>query len=449
MDNFVNGLIASNQYTSFDDVLNDSAYIHTLVRYHVLNSQYKTFEFPFGTFSQPTLSNDFLNVNIIFEQDSSSYEINREARVVNKNIKASNGFVHTISAMLTPITMNSYNWLKNRPSSFSIMTAAIEATGYDSIINVDMKLKNQTLQPFTLLIEPDSIFKKVNLHSSIGNISSFEQLANAISPNRTDYRNSTNPLNIFVGYHILTGSKFLNELQADATNYGTFADIPLFINGKGLDIIINPGKYDFMSEKGDSTSFVGLLYDQSNVNTQSGAIHFVNQIMEIRPPFKAEVRFGFEDEPAINEFRKLDGAYLIDNHDLLNNITWSGADLSYVKVSMDAAHYWVDDYLEIVGDFKISYTIPKVTQGKYDVFMNANSFNEKNAVVEVTIDGQKIGGLVDLTKGGNASNPFYNWGNGYPLGPVDFKTYKHHTIEIKSLIPGIFIFDFIKFVPIK
>jgi len=65
-------------------------------------------------------------------------------------------------------------------------------------------------------------------------------------------------------------------------------------------------------------------------------------------------------------------------------------------------------------------------------------------VVEVFIDGKKVGGLVDLTTGGTSSSPIQR----IKLGTVDFIRYDRHVIEITSLIPGRLIWDYLRFEPI-
>lgn len=423
------------QFTSLEELLKDNAYVEALARYHVVNMGTSSYEFPFGAFSEPTLSGDFLNVNFILAKDTTYYKINNQAPVTKTNIEASNGYIHAIGTMLKPITQNSYGWLKKNPN-YSILTAAIEATGMKTIIDVDMKLEDQPLKPFTLLVEPDAVYKKRNINS-------FQDLANAISPGRTDYTNIANPLNLFVAYHFLTEAKFLDDLQGRSTNYNTFADIPLTINGLGLDILINRGKEEFV-DNGDTTNYVGIDYDASNEVTQSGAVHFIDQILKPQIPSRSIVTFEFYEELELNAYRQKGGSYLIENEDLFDFVTWSGAELFYVKSNDDAERAWSKDYMQIDGDFTISYQIPKIIQGKYDVYLQADAYSSQNALVELFIDGIKLGGLIDLTKGGSSNNPY----SSIKVGSIDFKKYASHTIEIRSLIPGRLKWDYIRFEPI-
>lgn len=430
-------LKTNGKYATLDALTADKVFVSALARYHVVNMGTTTYEFPFGAFNEPTLSGDFLNVNFILAKDTTYYKINNQAQVTKANIELSNGYIQVIGTMLTPITQNSYGWLKNNPK-FTIFTAALEATGLKTKIDVDMKKKDQTLLPFTMLVEPDAIYK-------MRNVNSFADLAKLVSPDRTDYTNAANPLNLFVGYHMLNDLRFLDDLQGKSTNYVTFADIPLTINGVGLDIVINKGKEIFVGSKNDTTDYIGIDYDASNIVTQSGAIHLINQIMKAQVPSRSIVTYEFYDEPALNEYRRKGGSYLIENHDLLKNVKWSGSTkLFYVKSFDQPERSWSNDYLQTDGDFDISYVVPKIIQGKYNVFISADAYNSQNALVELYIDGNKLGGLVDLTKGGSANWPFYS----FKIGAVDFKKYSSHTIEIKSLIPGRFLWDYVRFEPI-
>ena len=435
VDDFISS--SNGEYANLEALLNDKAFSEALAKYHILNQGVASNEFPFGTFNQPTLSNDFLNVNFDVQSDTTFYKINNQAQVIKANIELSNGYIQVIGAMLKPITLNSYGWLKKN-SGYSIFTAALEATGIDKTINVDMRIEDQLLKPFTMLVEPDAVYKKRNINS-------VEDLMQTISPGRTDYTNSTNPLNVFVGYHLVTGSSFLDDLAKYNTNYSTFADIPVRINGLGLDIVINKSpELVFIDENQDTTDFVGLDYDVSNVNTQSGPIHFITQILKPWVPARADQNFGLWDEPLLQRYGALGGNFSIETQSELDNITWSGEELVYVK-SIDASdNAWNNDYLLIEGDFSLTYNIAKIIQGKYDVFIQADGFNSRNAVVEVYIDGNKLGGLIDLTKDGSANDPFHF----YKVGTIDFKKYEGHAVQIKTLIPGILKLDVIQFKPI-
>jgi uncharacterized surface protein with fasciclin (FAS1) repeats len=434
IDNFIKN---TEGISSINDILNNPAYAAAFARYHVVNMGVHTQDFPFGAFPEPTLSDDYLTVSFIIQPDTSYYKINNQASVTFPNIEVSNGYIHLIETALEPITFTSYGWLQQN-SGYSIFKGALELTGVKSLIDFNIK-DSETISPVTLLVESDEVYKKRGINT-------IEDLVAYVSPNDNNYTSIANPLFNYCTYHILTGGRYINAFEGTATNYTTLSEIPLNINGLGNDLLINKGKqvFDIIISGTDTTiiDYIGFDYDRSNVTTQSGAIHIIDQIMTQVTPSRAEVNFEFWEEPTINEYRREPGTYLIEDENLLNNIEWEGADLQFIKAGEDITA-WSDDYLEINGDFRISYQIPRIIQGKYTVFLGAERFNSTNALVEVYIDGKKVSGLIDLSTGGTANNPFQR----IELGTVDFKKYESHKVEIIPLIPGRFLWDHIGFKP--
>jgi uncharacterized surface protein with fasciclin (FAS1) repeats len=439
-NNAVNQFIEeSNQFSSLNDLLNDLEYVSALSRYHVVNMALSTDQFPFGALPEYTLSDDILTVSFVIEPDTAYYKINNQAPVVKENIELSNGYIHIISKTLIPVTFTSYQWLEQH-TGYSIFKAAIDATGLNETLNLNIKDDTANLHPFTLLIEHDSVYNKRNIYS-------FDDLANLISPGNSDYTNTLNPLYNFTAYHILEESMFLDDFVDVVTNYPTYSEIPLNINGTGLDIVINKGKeiFDSIINPPDTTiiDYIGFYYDESNVLTQSGAIHFIDQILKQQRPSRAIQTLEFYEESLLNEYRLEDGTYLIEDTSWLDVVKWSGADLFFIEEGEESTA-WSDDYLFLDGDFIISYKIPKIVQGKYTAFLGAEAYNRANALIEVYIDGKNTGRLFDLATGGSSAYPFAR----IELGTINFTKYDSHIIEIRSLIPGRFSWDYIRFEPL-
>ncbi|KPK84384.1 MAG: hypothetical protein AMS27_10070 [Bacteroides sp. SM23_62_1] len=429
----------SNRFSSLNDLLNDLDYVYELSRYHIVNIGINSNDFPFGALPDYTLSGDYLTVSFVIETDTSYYVINNQAPVIKPDIELSNGYIHIINNTLIPITFTSYEWFEQH-EGFTIFKDLIDATGLQETIDINLKDETNTARPFTLLIEPDSVYHKRNINS-------LDDLAKLISPDNSDYTNLSNPLYNFATYHILAESKFLNDFIDIATNYITYSEIPLNINGKGLDIMINKGKevFDTIIDQKDTViiDYVGFYYDESNIITQSGAIHFINQVLKQQRPSRAIQTFEFYEEPLLNEYRQEQGLYLIEDTSWLNVIKWSGTDLFFVETRDDASPAWGGDYLFMDGDFVISYTFPKIIQGKYTAYLGADAYSWENALIEVFIDGKKTGTLINLASGGTAGNPFAQ----IDLGTINFLKYEEHTVEIRSLIPGRFLWDYIRFEP--
>ncbi len=429
----------SGTYSNLDELVADTAYVRIFGRYHIVDMSINTNDFPFGALPEYTLSGDLLTVSFVNEPDTSYYKINNQSPVVLPNVELSNGYVHVINTALSPVVYTTYGWLELHPG-YTILKDAIDATGLKTSFDINIKLDKEA-NSFTFLAEPDSVFARRNINS-------FEDLANYISPGNTDYTNVSNPLNNFIRYHQLTDTRFLDNFVDVITNYSTYSEIPLNINGSGLDIAINKGKqnFDTLISGIDTTiiDFVGFYYDNSNILTQSGVVHFINQILTQQKPSRAIQTFQFYEEALFNEFRLVPGTYLVEDSTSLNTIKYKGVDLFFVKSDDAASTAWSGDYIMLNGDFSITYKIPKLVQGSYTVFLGADAFNTENALIEISIDGIVMGGLLDLSTGGSSAYPFAQT----KIGTIDFIKYEQHTIGIKSLIPGKFNWDYIRFEPL-
>ncbi len=451
-DAAIDSFLLNSSYATFEDMLADKDFVWYFARYHVVSGKYDANDFPFGAFADLTLTDDYLAVSFINETDTSYYKINNQAQVIQTNLEMSNGFIHLIKVALTPVTTTTYGWLMNQ-SGYSIFRDAVEATGLNNLLNINPKV-TETVLPFTLFLEHDTTFHKAGIFS-------FTDLVDLISPDRADFNDPLNPLYNFVAYHIVTERYFLENFMQNSngdrlsTNYSTYSDIPLHIDGRGNDIRINVGKEVFdtiIHANGDSTfiNFVGFNYDASNIVTQSGVIHIIDRVLKQQKPSQALLTIEIMDRPLFDEFNDKVGTYLIEDSSSLNSISYSGADLLYIKMDETEAPgaLWSSDYVQIDGDFTLSFTTTKIVQGGYTVFLQANFANADNAVVDIFIDGKPIGGTVDL-----ANDPDVSATQNAPfglkeLGTVDFLKYGSHKITIRTLIPGIFSWDYIRFEPL-
>ncbi len=430
---------ASDQFSSLSDLLADKEYVSAFGRYHVVNKGINADDFPFGALPEQTLSEDILTVSFVVEPDTSYYKINNQAPVSLPNIEVSNGYVHVISLALSPITFTTYDWLEQN-QGFFIFKEAVDASGLHEALDLNAKEEDITERPFTLLMEHDSVFNRRGIFS-------LDDLVLRVSPDQDDYTSLTNPLYNFVAYHLLTDTRFLDDFAEVSTNYSTYSDIPLNIDGLGLEILINEAKqvFDTLISGVDTTfvDYVGIYYDESNILTQSGAIHFIDQVMEQVRPSRQVQTFQFLEESLFNEMALEPGEYIIEDATSLEYITWTGPDLFYIKDANQNFPAWNQDFVFLDGDFSIVYEIPSIVQGNYTVLLGAEAFNSDNALVEVFIDGKNLGGLLDLSTGGSSNNPFAQ----IELGTINFLQYKQHTIEVRSLIPGRFSWDYIRFEP--
>lgn len=437
----------SPRFSTFEELLADKEYVSAMARFHVVNIAIITNDFPFGALPELNLDGEYLTIGIEMTGDTSFYKVNNIAPVLESNIEVSNGYVHVIGKALEPVTFTTYEWLLQNPS-FSIFAEAVKATGFENILSRVVVRDTISENPVTLFVEPDSVYNKNKIYS-------FNDLVARLSPDDYDFTNEFNPLRNYVGYHILAGSYFLSDFEmvsSQSTNYTTFSDAPITISKPNIEknkldiqiysedtLLISPGDTTFIK-------YVTFHYDLSNILTQSGAIHLLNNFMVPTKANLADLSFEFYEEQLFNQYREEGGEFIVEDPSLLTTITWTGGNdqLLFVQSEDESNTAWNRNYLVMEGDFSISYTLPAIVQGNYDLSIRAHAFSSENALVEVFFDGVKVGGLIDLTSGGTAQYPYID----IELGSVSIVSYEPHVITVKSLIPGFFYWDVVRFEPI-
>lgn len=430
----------SEKYNSFSDLISDIDFVRELGRYHLVQAEFRTNDFPYGALPDTTASGEILTIGFSSSLDTTIYKVNNLAPIVIPNLEMLNGYIHVISEVLVPVTYTGYEWLREK-EGYSILAGALEITGLADTLGLYRRSENNQLVPnkYTLLAEHDSIYRRDGIYS-------LDDLVMKYSMPGTEYNNPINGLYQFAAYHILEGSYFLADFETSG-NYNTYANYPILIQ-TGLEVKINTGidTFGFVYTARDTSAitYISIFYQESNVLTKTGAIHFLSDVMELYTDIPRSIKYyQFMEEPVIyNDSREI-GTYEYEDQDDFEAIHWNGPKiLTYVKSSTSELA-WQDDYLRLEGNFSIEYNMSRVLPGRYVLQLRTNSFGSNNATIRVSFDGKRIGGNFDLTRGGTGSNPY----NTFDIGVVELVKYSGHTIRIESIIPGVLIWDAVVFEP--
>ncbi|MBL7113214.1 MAG: fasciclin domain-containing protein [Bacteroidales bacterium] len=431
----------SKKYSSFNDLLDDIDFVRELGRYHVVNMSLRSNQFPYGALPDTTATGDLLTIGFSSSLDTTIYKVNNVAPVVEINLEMLNGYVHIISEVLEPVNFTGYEWLQEN-EGFSILAEALKLAGLADTLGLFRHAGNNQLvkNEYTIMAEHDSIFKRYGINS-------IDDLVAKYATPRKEYTDPQNGFYQFAAYHVLEGAFFLVDFERTG-NYNTLGNYPINII-TGIEIQINNGVDTFAMEysETDTTAitYISLMYQSSNVLTKNGAIHFLTEVMELYTGItRSTSRFQFTNDPVISKASGEPGTYEYVDQSEFAVIKWSGPKtLIYFKSSSESEQAWNDDYLTIKGNFVIEYTMPKILPGEYILNIRTNARNAQNATVIVSLDNKRIGGNIDLTRGGASNNPYAE----FKIGNVEFVKYTTHTIKIESLIPGILVWDGVQFNP--
>jgi uncharacterized surface protein with fasciclin (FAS1) repeats len=278
----MNGFLQKNGISKVTDIPVEEA--KYLVRYHTIRGkviQQSLFEN--GLIADTTATGDQLTIEIRSGGLSAIY-VNGEARIVKLDVKATNGIIHTLESVLTPVTETV--WQKMEKPGFSIMKEALLRTGFNTTLNTifvsewNPKLNQNTLKKrsFTFFAVPDAVFA--------GNgINNIDGLLVFLGEGNTDYSSAGNKLYQYVAYHTL-------DIQLDMAALSTFpgGESSKNIQTMAANQLLN---VSLVSESIRINSNVSIT--KNNIATKNGVVHEVNNVMPVTTPPQTNVIWELTD----------------------------------------------------------------------------------------------------------------------------------------------------------
>lgn len=389
--------------------------------------------------------------------------INGNGKIIGKDEEVQNGVVHTIAAVLNPST-NTVPAQIEAHDYFSIITEAIEMTGYadqmqlykdESYADGDLKapsIYNTQQVPYpankyygyTAFLEPNEVYNEAgiyNFNDLVAKCKEWYPDADASAP----LTSKKNPVNQFVGYHLLDRKLPYSRLvhykinphsnynsEKDLLNYSDRNEFYETMAGKIIKITMprsqaslqttillnysrdkDPLADPYMNAivyKAEDFIAKDSTYANFKAEALNGTIHAIDKLLIYNEDVMAGrvlnmiIRFDASSicsELQNNSIRNTyfthtsDGEVFIP-HDYCKNL----------KVYTDETrHYYLSphtgwcnyqgDEMMTLGAFDFAYKLPPVPAGTYEIRMGYSA-NDKRHVVQFYIDNEVAGIPVDL-----------------------------------------------------
>ncbi len=415
----------------------------------------------------PTMNMNDRYLSLSYDVDENNLNvllINGTGEIIAKDEEVENGVVHTIASVLTPST-NTVPAQMLEHDYFHIFGEALEMTGYDEQLQLykdesytegDLKAngiyKDSPLCPypenryfgFTAFIEPDQVFHENGIYN-------FEDLVEKCKewyPNadsNAPLTSKDNPVNQFVGYHLLDRKLPYSRLvcykinphanfnsEKDLVNYSDRNEYYETMNGRLMKVTMprsnsklqttilinytkdtNASVEDYMNVKVyEPNEFrdIDTLYADFTTEALNGTIHAIDKILL----YNEDVMAG----RVLNSTIRIDASSLCSEL-TNNNIRWhyfthSSDGEVYIphtycknmKVYTDETrHYYLSphtswfnyqgDEMMTLSTFDFAYKLPPVPAGTYEIRMGYSA-NSHRHIVQFYIDGEVAGIPVDL-----------------------------------------------------
>lgn len=450
-DDAIKGYLLEKNYSSISDI--PLAEAQLLIRYHTIKGKaYSSMDFDNSVIADSTASGDYLATQYL---DGGIVNVNTEANIT-KTIKVANGYIHLMDKLLTPITETIWQKLQSNQKC-SIFAEALQQTGYSERLNtivttgVDINgYPTSKRYKYTLFAVPDSIY-------NLKNIRSFKELSDSLK-STSDYTSSTNALNMYMAYHMLSQQQSFIDLSSFSSTTLS-RNISTMATNQLINLSIKENRF-YLNYK--STTKKGTELISINKNCKNGVIHSVNSTLPIETPTPTQVKFeltDFSDLTTLPKYRAAQGdvSYLYMLTAGIPCYNWmsvpsSKAGVGYYLASksgnaiMNSAVNKDFLYLDLGTYGWVQMTLPAIIPGKYKVSLLYYSKMNTTKVGKITliIDGAQIGTITTIGDSSTADK----YSTTVVTSSLTFSTLSTHTLKLFIGDANTFYLDCIQFDPI-
>lgn len=285
-----------------------------IVKYHLVADTIRSSEFVDGRLPLTNFSRKYITTQTIAgETGGVSVIVNRQAKLLERDIKAGNGYVHIVDNVLYQNEKSINDIIQALPDSYSLWKEVFEKSGVQDMISA-AEVANPDAA-FTCFIQDNAAFAKAN-------ISTYEQLMTELKAKTPTVTDEQQLIYNYVAYHLVPGFKYVVDLMNQSA-LQTVVNGEVIVLKKDVDkILLNEFLIGGILEEGVTVDRSSTYTDLSCSN---GVIHNIQGNIQIVKRQAFRVYWDFTEQPelmALKNFRKAGASIYLDNTDMAG-ITWA------------------------------------------------------------------------------------------------------------------------------
>ncbi len=403
-----------SSFTQFSPEYNQS-----LVLNHLVNIPLETGDIGLGALRDVNGIGDF----IVTEFSGADIILNKKSKIIDRNIRASNGVVHIIDKVIEPVDETVFEILEGLPG-YSIFAQGLEATGIKDTLNlVEFPFGSKMARTrFTILAVADTTYNRYGINSFNDLVAEYTDEPGQI----TDFNNG---FYRYMEYHCLVNTYYLNNFENN-----TLYPILSFDNNISMNIDTEDYKINLDRV---TDEYTGFIMEASNYPAKNGAVHTVNTTLPVYTPAPTVIVWETTDHFDLKQGDYY-GSHYVRWHDGLNtfqDVKWEGDYLLYYFKDHNTGKLMNHDCLSMSGWGWIEVKTPKIMKGKYQITSNLWGGQLDYAVY---VDGVNTANILRSDPAESTS-----WGE------FDWETTSRHTIKVVAKTPGLIFWDTLIFTPIN
>lgn len=284
-----------------------------IVKYHLIADTIKTNDFVDGRLPMINFNRRFITTKTVADPTGVNIVINRQARLVERDIRAGNGFVHIVDNVLfqNPLTINEV--MESLPEQFSLWKQVYNESGIKNLIKQISDENSDAV--FTCFIQDNDAFAKAGINSIADLMTELRSKTPDITDNAVLLRN-------YVAYHMALGFRYVVDLLNQSSLQTLVDGEVIVLKRQGTTVLLNEFLIGGVLEPGIPVNRQSEFTDYSCAN---GVIHQIDGNIQIVKRRAFRVYWDITEQPelmAMKNFRRAGANIVIDNTDL-EGIRWS------------------------------------------------------------------------------------------------------------------------------
>ncbi|MFA9392144.1 MAG: fasciclin domain-containing protein [Prolixibacteraceae bacterium] len=276
-DEAMEAYLKTKGFTGVSDIpLEEAIY---LVKYHTIpGTEYSQSLFDNGVLADTTATGDFLSIEIR-EGGLNAIYVNGEARIKQLDLDVTNGIIHVLEKVLSPVTETI--WQKLDAPEYSLFKEAVSTSGYADLLNTITKSElNVTTGVTSLRKKYYTLFAVSNDRYAEFGIQSLTQLENYLLENSENSKTGSEELSRYIAYHILEQQV---DFDALATFSGTSSSKNLETKAPNelINVSVN-GEFLYLNQDTASGTFTTIV--EENISCKNGVIHNLSAPLTVITP---------------------------------------------------------------------------------------------------------------------------------------------------------------------
>lgn len=394
----------------------DPKFKYALVYNHLIANEIQTGDILLGALRDTNAIGDFL----VTEFSGTDIIVNKKSKIVKRDIRAANGFVHLIDRVIDPVTASIYDELKANPS-YSLFTKGLEMTGLKDtlqLISFPYGTKKARTR-FTVLAVADTIYNRYGINT-------IDQLIAKYTDTPGEVNKLNNGFYRYMEYHCMGGTFYLSDFVTKL--------YPILSFDNNISVTVDTDyklNVDKLTKK-----YTGFNIEQSNVPAKNGAIHSITDQLPVTQPAPTAITFETTDYFDMKQGDYFGKYYMkwYDGKNTFAKIKWEGDYMQYYFKDHDTGELLNHDCLNMNGFWWIEITTPKIMKGNYKLTANLWS---GQLDYEVYVDGVRTALIKSSDPAKSTSWGEFNW-----------TTTEEHKIKVVSISWGMLFWDTVIFTPI-